>query len=201
MKEFKGVWVPYEIITDIKLNNKEKMVYSMILYLSKEKECIMSNSYISELLNITKIQSSRIINSLKKKGYIKVEMTYRENSKEIPLRKIIPIYKNVNTYKQVDMKPINTNVKEIKNNHKNMLETIFEAREEDLAFITDEYKKFMSQDKANKIKKSDCLKKELEKIPYNLNWLKDSIEKLIKDYVETIDFESYYFHRNIISQD
>lgn len=42
----------------------------MILYLSKEKECIMSNLYISELLNITKIQSSRIINSLKKKRYI-----------------------------------------------------------------------------------------------------------------------------------
>jgi hypothetical protein len=77
----------------------------------------------------------------------------------------------------------------------NMLETIFEAREEDLAFITDEDKKFMSQDKANKVKKSDSLKKELEKFPYNLNWLKDSIEKLIKDYVETIDFESYYFHK------
>ena len=75
MKEFKGVWIPYEIVTDIKLNDKEKIVYSMILYLSKEKECIISNSYISELLNITKIQSSRIINSLKKKGYIKVEMT------------------------------------------------------------------------------------------------------------------------------
>ena len=74
----------------------------------------------------------------------------------------------------------------------NMLETIFEAREEDLAFISDKDKRFMSQDKANK---SNCLNKELEKIPYNLNWLKDSIEKLIKDYVETIDFESYYFHK------
>ena len=56
LKEFKGVWIPYEIVTDIKLNDKEKIVYSMILYLSKEKECIMSNLYISELLNITKIQ-------------------------------------------------------------------------------------------------------------------------------------------------
>ncbi len=91
----------------------------MILYLSKEKECIMSNSYISELLNITKIQASRIINSLKKKGYIKVEMTYKENSKEIALRKITPIYKNVNTYKQINTSTINTNVKEIKSNHKN----------------------------------------------------------------------------------
>ncbi len=118
MKEFKGVWIPYEITKDIKLNDKEKIVYSMILYLSKEIDCIMSNSYISELLNITKIQASRIINSLKKKGYIKVEMTYKENSKEIALRKITPIYKNVNTYKQIDTKPINTNVKEIISNNK-----------------------------------------------------------------------------------
>ncbi|MCI8760695.1 MAG: helix-turn-helix domain-containing protein [Clostridia bacterium] len=118
MKEFKGVWIPYEVLIDTKLNDKEKIVYSMILYLSKEKECIISNSYISELLNITKIQSSRIINSLKKKGYIKVEMTYKENSKEIALRKITPIYKNVNTHKQIDTKPINTDVKEIINNNK-----------------------------------------------------------------------------------
>lgn len=116
MKEFKGVWIPYEILTDIKLNDKEKFVYSMILYLSKEKECIMSNSYISELLNITKIQASRIINSLKKKGYIKVDIIYKENSREIALRKITPIYKNVNTYKQINTSPINTNVKEIINN-------------------------------------------------------------------------------------
>lgn len=119
MKEFKGVWIPYEIVTDIKLNDKEKIIYSMILYLSKEKECIMSNSYISELLNITKIQSSRIINSLKKKGYIKIDIIYKENSKEITLRKITPIYRNVNTYKQINTSPINTNVKEIINNNKN----------------------------------------------------------------------------------
>jgi len=119
LKEFKGVWIPYETLTDVKLNDKEKIVYSMILYLSKEKECIMSNLYISELLNITKIQSSRIVNSLKKKGYIKVEMTYKENSKEIALRKITPIYKNVDTYKQINTKPINTNVKEIISNNKN----------------------------------------------------------------------------------
>ena len=119
MKEFKGVWIPYEILTDIKLNDKEKFVYSMILYLSKEKECIMSNSYISELLNITKIQASRIINSLKKKGYLKVDIIYKENSREIALRKITPIYKNVNTYKQINTSPINTNVKEIINNNKN----------------------------------------------------------------------------------
>ena len=118
MKEFKGVWIPYEVLTDIKLNDKEKIVYSMIMYLSKERECTITNSYISVLLNISKVQSSRIINSLKKKLYIRVEMVYKENSKEIALRKIVPIYKNDNTYKQSGDIPINTNVKEIKSNDK-----------------------------------------------------------------------------------
>ena len=118
MKEFKGVWIPYEILTDINLNDKEKIVYSMIMYLSKERECTITNSYISELLNISKVQSSRIINSLKKKLYIRVEIVYKENSKEIALRKIVPIYKNDNTHKQISAIPINTNVKEIKSNNK-----------------------------------------------------------------------------------
>lgn len=118
MKKFKGVWIPYEILTDRKLNDKEKLVYSMIIYLSKEKECIITNSYISELLDISKVQSSRIVNSLKKKLYINVEMVYKDNSKEIALRKITPIYKNVNTYKDIVTQPINQNVKDIISNNK-----------------------------------------------------------------------------------
>ncbi len=77
----------------------------------------------------------------------------------------------------------------------NMLEIIFEARERDLALIDENDKKFMSQDKANRSKKSKLLNDELDKIPYNLNWLKVSIRKVIKDYIETIDYESYYFYK------
>lgn len=118
MKEFKGVWIPYEILTDIKLNDKEKFVYSMILYLSKEKECIMSNSYISNLLNICNVQASRIINSLKKKGYINIQIICKENSKEIAFRKITPINRYVNTYKQINNNSVNRDVKDIINNNK-----------------------------------------------------------------------------------
>jgi len=57
MKEFKGVWIPYEIFINKKLTDKEKTIYSMILTLSKTKECIMSNSYISSMLNISKVRS------------------------------------------------------------------------------------------------------------------------------------------------
>lgn len=93
MKEFKGVWIPYEILTDKELSDKEKFIYSMIIYLSKENECTMSNAYIGNLLNICNVQVSRIVNSLKKKRYINTEIIYKENSKEIALRKILPIIK------------------------------------------------------------------------------------------------------------
>lgn len=43
----------------------------MIIYLSKENESVMSNTYIGNLLNICNVQASRIVNSLKKKRYIK----------------------------------------------------------------------------------------------------------------------------------
>ena len=90
----------------------------MIISLSRENECTMSNAYIGNLLNICNVQVSRIINSLKKKGYIKITMIYKENTKEIALRKITPIIKIDNTYKQVNIPPINNNVKDIKYNNK-----------------------------------------------------------------------------------
>ena len=39
------------------------------------------------------------------------------------------------------------------------------------------------------------MNKELEKIPYNLNCLKERITKLLEDYIETIDYESTYFYK------
>ena len=90
----------------------------MILSLSKENDCTISNTYIGNLLNICNVQASRIINSLKKKGYIIVKIIYKENSKEIALRKIIPINKYVNTSKRMSNEPINKNVKDIINKDK-----------------------------------------------------------------------------------
>lgn len=118
MKEFKGIWLPKEVIENTNINDKEKMIYSMILSLSKNQECIVTNSYISKIFNITTIQVSRVINSLKRKGFIKVNLTYKQNSKEIAKRIIIPINTDVNTYKQISSKPINIDVKDILNNNK-----------------------------------------------------------------------------------
>ena len=46
----KGIWIPIEILTDNRLSDKEKTIYSIILYLSKENNyCYLSNKSISEL--------------------------------------------------------------------------------------------------------------------------------------------------------
>ena len=118
MKEFKGIWLPKEVIENTNLNDKEKMIYAMILSLSKNQECTVTNAYISKIFNITTIQVSRVINSLKKKGFIKVNLIYKQNSKEIQKRVIIPINIDANTYKQISSRPVNIDVKDILNNNK-----------------------------------------------------------------------------------
>ena len=94
----KGIWIPIEILTDNKLSDKEKIIYTIIIYLSKEKRyCYLTNKSISELLNISITQVSKLINSLKDKGYINIEIIYKENSREVEMRKIIPIEEKLNT--------------------------------------------------------------------------------------------------------
>ena len=94
----KGIWIPIEILTNEKLSDKEKIIYAIIIYLSKEnKYCFLTNKTISELLNISITQVSNLINSLKVKGYIATELIYKENTKQVEMRKLIPI-KNEDTY-------------------------------------------------------------------------------------------------------
>lgn len=95
----KGIWIPIEILTDKKLSDKEKTIYAIIIYLSRENSyCYCANKTISELLNITTTQVSRLINSLKDKNYINIEFIYKENNKQVEMRKLIPIQKYENTY-------------------------------------------------------------------------------------------------------
>ncbi len=91
----KGIWIPIEILTDEKLSDKEKIIYAIILYLSKENNyCYLTNKTISELLNISITQVSKLVNSLKDKKYVDIELIYKENSKQVEIRKLIPINKN-----------------------------------------------------------------------------------------------------------
>ena len=107
----KGIWIPIEILTDKKLSDKEKTIYAIIIYLSKENNyCYCTNKIISELLNITITQVSRLVNSLKDKNYINIELIYKENSKQVEIRKLIPIQKYEDTYIQKVQYPLHKNV-------------------------------------------------------------------------------------------
>ena len=101
MQKLKGLWIPAEILLNKELSDKEKIILSMILYLSEEKgSCFASNKYISIIVNVTPERVSKIISSLKDKGYVKVKLKYKTDSKEIEERQILHIVENINRYSQ-----------------------------------------------------------------------------------------------------
>ena len=82
----------------------------MILYLSEEKgRCFASNKYIANIVNVTYERVSKIISSLKNKGYVSVKLKYKTDSKEIEERQITPIVENINRYSQKLQESIDNN--------------------------------------------------------------------------------------------
>ena len=110
MQKLKGLWIPAEILLNKDLSDKEKIILSMILYLSEEtKSCFASNKYIASIVNVTANRVSKIISSLKDKEYIKVKLKYKTGSKEIEQRQITPIVENINRYNSKCQEGIETN--------------------------------------------------------------------------------------------
>jgi hypothetical protein len=134
-QKLKGLWIPAEILLNADLSDKEKIVLSMILYLSDGTgSCFASNKYIASIVNVTSDRVSKIVSSLKDKGYVDVNLKYKIDTKEIEERQIIPIAENINRYSEKDLKgigknnysgsqkqlhPIGENDKDIINNIKN----------------------------------------------------------------------------------
>lgn len=89
--DFKGLWIPFQILTDKHLSDKEKFLLCLIAYKSKfSKERSLSNKYLSSIFNISETQISKLISSLVKKKYIDIKLMYENNSKEIKARIIRP---------------------------------------------------------------------------------------------------------------
>ena len=110
MQKLKGLWIPAKILLNKDLSDKEKIILSMILYLSEEKgSCFASNKYIANIVNVTPERVSKIISSLKDKGYVSVKLKYKTDSKEIEQRQIIPMVENINRYSQKLQEGIDNN--------------------------------------------------------------------------------------------
>ena len=134
-QKLKGLWIPAEILLNNDLSDKEKIILSMILYLSDNTgSWFASNKYIANIVNVTSDRVSKIVSLLKEKGYVDVNLKYKIDTKEIEERQIIPITENINRYSekylegigkknysdsQKELHPIVENDKDIRNNIKN----------------------------------------------------------------------------------
>ena len=122
MKEtnFKGIWIPKEVLLNTELTDKEKIVLSIVISLMKDdKVCYVGNRYLAKLLNITQNRASKIVSSLQDKGYVDVKMEYYEDNNSIKNRMITlkGIVKKDNRYGYLEQEPMVPKGKYIKNNN------------------------------------------------------------------------------------
>lgn len=70
-REIKGVWFPIEVWENSELTWNEKILFMEIdSFTSKDKDCYISDEYISNLLSINETSANRILSSLINKGYV-----------------------------------------------------------------------------------------------------------------------------------
>ena len=175
-QKLKGLWIPAEILLNNDLSDKEKIILSMILYLSDETgSCFASNKYIASIVNVTSDRVSKIVSSLKEKGYVDVNIKYKIDTKEIEERQIIPIAESINRYSekylegicknnysgsQKELHPIGENDKDIRKSYNKLkdkedfLVTDVEHKEQDRVIINN-IKNNNNYNKELQIKKSN----------------------------------------------
>ncbi len=115
-RAFKGVWIPKEIWMDKNLNWVEKVLLVEIDSLDNGEGCWASNAYFAEFFSLSKSRVSFLISNLEKKGYITVDIKYKEGSKQVEKRiiKITSTYtrKRKGGIRENTYTPIRENAKE-----------------------------------------------------------------------------------------
>ena len=92
-RNFKGIWIPAHVWLDDNINLTEKCLLAEIDSLSDIDGCFASNQYFADFFGLSKDRISKLISGLRKKGYITVELTYKEGTCEVDKRII-----KLNTY-------------------------------------------------------------------------------------------------------
>lgn len=115
--------IPANVRYDTDIPPNAKLLYGEITALCNQKGyCWATNDYFARLYNCTKQSVSGWISKLKEKGYIGVEIVYKEGSKEILYRYIKicenPIQNNFNTPIQNNFKDNNTDFNNTENKKK-----------------------------------------------------------------------------------
>lgn len=70
-RNVKGIWIPIEIWEDRNLSWNEKILLLEIdSFTTNDKDCYMSNEFISNLLGICETSANKVLSSLISKGYV-----------------------------------------------------------------------------------------------------------------------------------
>ena len=86
-RDFRGIWIPRHIWLDKNLKPIEKILLAEIESLGGLHDgCFASNQYFADFLDLSKDRTSKLISGLKNKGYIIVELSYKEGSYEVDKR-------------------------------------------------------------------------------------------------------------------
>ena len=85
-ENFKGIWIPKEILNNKNLGQTEKLLISSIFTLDNGKGCYATNGYFSELIGISKDRVSKVINKLIKLCYLNSKIIYKTGTKEVEKR-------------------------------------------------------------------------------------------------------------------
>lgn len=106
--------LPANVRYDNRLKPMEKILYSEITALTNTQGfCFASNSYFGKLYEVDKKTVGVWVNNLAKFGYLKVELIYKENSKEVLERRLYIVdLKEVSLSAPVEEKNLIENEKE-----------------------------------------------------------------------------------------
>lgn len=87
-RDFKGVWIDKYIWLNKELTWMEKLLYTEIESLDKEKGCFAMNNYFSRFFDISKARITQIIGELKRKDYVTVTL---ERKNQMVAKRIIKL--------------------------------------------------------------------------------------------------------------
>ena len=163
---FKGIWIPREIWLSKELTINEKVLLAEIDSLDNDEGCFASNDYFANFLGLSKERTRKIIASLKDKGYISIELIYKEGTKEVDKRiiRVIKGYGQIQPYGQNQPGGMGKNDQDISKSYNKKNNTNKEPRHK-----YGEYKNILLTDK------------ELEKL------ISDYGKPIIDEYIKKMD--------------
>ena len=193
-RNFKGIWIPREIWLSEDLGWTEKFLLAEIDSLAKNNECFASNDYFAKFFNISKDRISKVVSGLANKGYVEVNLIYKEGTRQVEKRIITTIgyrRKQLEGIGENNHTPIGENAEDINTSFNNTKEYISYAdtvqlTREQYNRLTEEYGKKVVDDYIERLDEWQTNNPRKKKKDHNKTlrvWMKD-VKKVNKPQVK-----------------